>query len=45
VAKNSVMTTGVTTIETTPPTVPAVGQAAPSITGPAPLPSEEVGLP
>jgi|EndMetStandDraft_6_1072998.scaffolds.fasta_scaffold66877_4 hypothetical protein len=45
VAKNSVMTTGATTIETTPPTAPAVGQAAPSITGPAPLPSEEVGLP
>jgi hypothetical protein len=39
------MTMGATSTETTPPTAPAVGEAAPSIKGPAPLPSEEVGLP
>ena len=37
-AKSSTMTVGATSTETTPPT-------APSIKGPAPLPSEEVGLP
>jgi hypothetical protein len=45
VAKSSSMTVGATTTETTPPTAPAVGAAAPSIKGPAPLPSEEQGLP
>lgn len=44
-AKSSTMTIGATSTETTPPTAPAVGEAAPSIKGPAPLPSEEVGLP
>jgi hypothetical protein len=44
-AKSSTMTMGATSTETTPPTAPAVGEAAPSIKGPAPLPSEEVGLP
>ena len=39
------MTLGVTSTETTPPNAPAVGVAAPSIKGPAPLPSEEQGLP
>ncbi|MDP9165078.1 MAG: hypothetical protein M3O32_03295 [Actinomycetota bacterium] len=39
------MTLGATSTETTPPTAPAVGDAAPSIKGPAPLPSEEQGLP
>jgi hypothetical protein len=45
VAKSSTMTMGQTSTETTPPTAPAVGEASPSIKGPAPLPSEEVGLP
>jgi hypothetical protein len=45
VAKGSSMTVGPTTTVTTPPTAPAVGQAVPSIKGPAPLPPEEVGLP
>ena len=39
------MSVGATTTETTPPTAPAVGEAAPSIKGPAPLPKEEQGLP
>jgi hypothetical protein len=39
------MQTGVTQTATTPPTEPAVGKAAPIMTGPAPLPSEEQGLP
>jgi hypothetical protein len=41
----STMQTGVTETATTPPTEPAVGKAAPVMTGPAPLPSEEQGLP
>ena len=41
----SSMQTGVTETATTPPTEPAVGKAAPIMTGPAPLPSEEQGLP
>jgi hypothetical protein len=41
----STMQTGVTETAATPPTEPAVGKAAPVITGPAPLPSEEQGLP
>lgn len=45
VAKSTTMTIGATSTETTPPTAPAVGEAAPAIKGPAPLPSEEVGLP
>lgn len=39
------MTMGATVTETTPPSVEAVQQAAPSIKGPAPLPSEDQGLP
>ena len=39
------MSVGATTTVTTPPTAPAVGEAAPSIKGPAPLPKEEQGLP
>lgn len=39
------MTLGATSTETTPGNVPAVGEAAPKIKGPAPLPSEEQGLP
>jgi hypothetical protein len=45
VAKSGSMSVGATTTETTPPTAPAVGEAAPSIKGPAPLPKEEQGLP
>jgi hypothetical protein len=45
VAKSGTMTVGATSTDTTPPTAPVVGQAAPSIKGPAPLPSEEQGLP
>jgi hypothetical protein len=45
VAKSGSMSVGNTTTETTPPTAPAVGEAAPSIKGPAPLPKEEQGLP
>jgi hypothetical protein len=41
----STMQTGVTETATTPPTAPATAKAAPIITGPAPLPSEEQGLP
>jgi hypothetical protein len=41
----SKMQTGVTETATTPPTEPAIGKAAPIVTGPAPLPSEEQGLP
>ncbi|WP_170220023.1 hypothetical protein [Mycolicibacterium hodleri] len=44
-AGTSQMTLGATSTETTPPNAPAVGDAAPSIKGPAPLPSEEQGLP
>ena len=44
-AKSGAMSVGATTTETTPPTAPAVGEAAPSIKGPAPLPKEEQGLP
>jgi hypothetical protein len=38
-------TTGATTIETTAPTTPTTSSAAPEVTGPAPLPPEEEGLP
>ncbi len=44
-AAGSSMQTGVTETATTPPTEPAVGKAAPVMNGPAPLPSEEQGLP
>jgi hypothetical protein len=44
-AKSSTMTIGATSTETTPSTAPAIGDAAPAIKGPAPLPSEEQGLP
>jgi hypothetical protein len=38
-------TIGETVTTTTPPTEPSVSEAKPSVTGPAPLPSEEQGLP
>ncbi|BBZ29794.1 hypothetical protein MMAD_40890 [Mycolicibacterium madagascariense] len=38
-------TTGATTVETTAPSEPTTSSAAPEITGPAPLPPEEEGLP
>ena len=41
----STMQTGVTETATTPPTEPATAKAAPIMTGPAPLPKEEQGLP
>jgi hypothetical protein len=44
-AGGSTMETGVTETATTPPTEPATGKAAPALKGPAPLPSEEQGLP
>jgi len=44
-ASGSTMQTGVTETATTPPTEPAIGKAAPIMTGPAPLPKEEQGLP
>ncbi len=44
-AAGSTMQTGATVTATTPPTEPVVGKAAPIVTGPAPLPSEEQGLP
>lgn len=39
------MPLGATSTETTPFNAPAVGEAAPAIMGPAPLPSEEKGPP
>lgn len=39
------ITTGETTIETTAPEEPSTSSASPSITGPAPLPPEEEGVP
>jgi hypothetical protein len=42
---NSPMSTGVTRTETVAPTTLSVPEAVPGITGPAPLPSEEQGLP
>jgi ABC-type uncharacterized transport system permease subunit len=44
-ASGSTMQTGVTATATTPAEAPAVGKAAPIITGPAALPTEEQGLP
>jgi hypothetical protein len=39
------MTTGVTVTATTPPSEVPIPEAQPSIKGPAPLPSEEQGVP
>jgi hypothetical protein len=39
------MSTGVTVTESDAPTTLSVTEAKPGITGPAPLPSEEQGLP
>lgn len=39
------MTLGATSTDTTAPSAPAVEEASPSIKGPAPLPTEEQGLP
>ncbi|MGH3639860.1 MAG: hypothetical protein ACRDUX_12625 [Mycobacterium sp.] len=39
------MQTGVTVTQSVAPDAPIIEQAAPSITGPAPLPVEEQGLP
>jgi hypothetical protein len=39
------MTLGATSTDTTAPAAPAVAEASPSIKGPAPLPTEEQGLP
>ena len=41
VARGSTMSTGATSTDTTPPSVPAVAVAVPRIKGPAPLPSEQ----
>jgi hypothetical protein len=38
------MTLGSTSTATTAPNAPGAGEAAPAITGPAPLPTEEQGL-
>jgi hypothetical protein len=45
VVANSTMSTGVTRTETIAPTVVPTPEAVPGITGPAPLPPEEQGLP
>jgi hypothetical protein len=42
---NSNMSTGVTVAESDAPTTLSVTEATPAIKGPAPLPSEEQGLP
>ena len=42
---HSDMSTGVTITESVDPTTPSVTEATPAIKGPAPLPSEEQGLP
>ena len=42
---SSDMSTGVTVTESLAPTAVSVTEAKPGITGPAPLPSEEQGLP
>ena len=41
----SAMSTGATVTKTVAPKTPAVTRATPGITGPAPLPPEEQGLP
>jgi len=40
-----VMSTGVTVTDSDPPSYASISKAVPGITGPAPLPSEEQGLP
>ena len=45
VAKSSSMTVAATSTETTPSSVEATTMAVPAMRGPAPLPSEEQGLP
>jgi hypothetical protein len=45
VAGPTQMSLGATSTESAPPSAPAIGQAAPAIKGPAPLPKEEQGLP
>ena len=42
---SSSMSTGVTVTQSVAPTQPPVTEATPGITGPAPLPPEEKGLP
>ena len=42
---SSGMSTGVTVTESDAPTTPPVSRATPGITGPAPLPPEDRGLP
>jgi hypothetical protein len=42
---SSGMSTGATVTESVAPTMPPVTEAKPAIKGPAPLPSEEQGLP
>jgi hypothetical protein len=44
-AGSAQMTLGAASTDTTPPNAPAVAEASPSIKGPAPLPTEEQGLP
>ena len=44
-AAGSSMQTGVTSTERTPSTAPATEKATPAIKGPAPLPSEDQGVP
>jgi hypothetical protein len=44
-AVSSGMSTGATITESVAPTTPAVPEAIPGIKGPAPLPTEEQGLP
>jgi hypothetical protein len=44
-AVGSTMQTGVTETATTPPTEPTMAKATPALKGPAPLPSEDQGVP
>ena len=44
-AVGSTMQTGATETATTPPTEPATAKATPALKGPAPLPTEEQGVP
>jgi hypothetical protein len=45
VAGPTQMSLGATSTVSAPPSAPAIGEAAPGIKGPAPLPKEEQGLP
>ncbi|MFL6084697.1 MAG: hypothetical protein ACJ74F_16175 [Mycobacterium sp.] len=45
IGADSTMSTGVTVTESTAPTTPPVSRATPGVTGPAPLPPEEQGVP